>query len=55
MSIQLLFKKAKNRISFVCLYSAELRKGKSIDEISQHDAFIIANKKADTLYKRRIK
>jgi len=49
MSKESCYKKSKNRVSFVCIRSAELRKDKSIDEMSQHDAFVKSNKEADTL------
>ena len=32
-----------SRISFICKRSAELRKGKTVEELSQRDAMLIAN------------
>jgi hypothetical protein len=49
MSIESCYKRAKNRISFICIRSAELRKGKLVNEISPHESFVIANKEADKL------
>jgi hypothetical protein len=49
MTIASCYKKSKGRTSYVCIRSAELRKGKTISEMSQHQAFIKANKEADKL------
>lgn len=32
------------RVSFVCTRAAELRKGKEVFVMNQHDAFVLANK-----------
>jgi hypothetical protein len=49
MSIELCHKKAKNRVSYVCIRAGELRKGKTRAEISQKEAFKKANKEAAKL------
>lgn len=39
-----LLEQSKNQSSYVCLRSANLRKGKSVLELSNRDAMIIANR-----------
>lgn len=42
--------KSKNRVSYCCHRAADLRKGKTNEELSQKEAFVSANEEAKEIF-----